>query len=283
MHRIYLLYDDIRPVHSAPYWAGSTVTEYSAAEIGNMIIQKVIEPATIEWEISIVLTAKKDGSLHFCDEYRELNALMIHDSNPLPCMGEYIDRLREGTIFPTLNAKLKYWKIEIDVHDLHKTTLTSHHELYKFTEMSFMLNNPNRKLSKSKGCDSCLCALTVLYGVTGRHSHLLKSPRDHIERVQRVLEVLYKAVVTIKLKKSKIFDEYTGYFGHVTRSGRLDIAKQTAYTVTVLEEPTTRTELRSFLGFCNVARRFVSNIAWLTAPLNWKIKKDQPKESVALD
>ena len=40
--------------------------------------------------------------------------------------------------------------------------------------------------------------------------------------------------------------------------------------------PTSQTELRSFLGMCNVYRMFVQGFAKISAPLNKKTGKNQP-------
>lgn len=94
-----------------------------------------------------------------------------------------------------------------------------------------------------------------------------KSPHDHTEQVRRVLRIPYTAGVTPKLKKCKLFTETIDYFRHVIRPGRLELAEHTANDVVKLELPTTRTELRSFLGPRNVKRCFVPKFARFAAPL----------------
>ena len=41
-------------------------------------------------------------------------------------------------------------------------------------------------------------------------------------------------------------------------------------------EPRTITDVRSFLGLCNVLRRFVKDFGRIAAPLNAMLKKDRP-------
>lgn len=53
-------------------------------------------------------------------------------------------------------------------------------------------------------------------------------PRNHIERVRQLLQLLYNAVVTIKLDKCKIFAKNINNLCHVIRTGRLELAKHSA-------------------------------------------------------
>ena len=63
------------------------------------------------------------------------------------------------------------------------------------------------------------------------------------------------------------------YIGHVIRPGPLGVATKNTEAVKRFKEPTAQTELRSFLGLCNVYQRFVPNFARTSAPLNAFLKK----------
>lgn len=76
-HRIDLLNDDVRPVHSASYRAGQTARKFSPAETDRMISEKLIEPANTKWEASIVLDPKKGGFFCICVDSRRLIAFTI--------------------------------------------------------------------------------------------------------------------------------------------------------------------------------------------------------------
>lgn len=73
-------------------------------EMAKMLELEGNELAQIEWASPIVLAPKKDGTLRFREGYRELNAVAVRDSYPIPRMEECIDSLRDPTIFSNLAA-----------------------------------------------------------------------------------------------------------------------------------------------------------------------------------
>jgi Reverse transcriptase (RNA-dependent DNA polymerase) len=106
-----------------------------------MLKAEVIEPATSEWAIPIVLVAKPDGSTRFCLDYRRLNAVTVRNSYPLPRMDECIDSLGDARIFTTLDCNSGYWQIPVRPVDREKTTFTSHEGLYWFLRMPLGFRN----------------------------------------------------------------------------------------------------------------------------------------------
>lgn len=70
---------------------------------------EVIDSTLAEWTILIFFVSKKDGTLCFCFNNRNLNAAMARDSNPVSRMDECIDLLGDAAIFTTLDCNGSYW------------------------------------------------------------------------------------------------------------------------------------------------------------------------------
>lgn len=105
----------------------------------------------------------------------------------------------------------------------------------------------------------------------------LKPTQDHIDQVRRVLQLLYRASVTLKLKECKLYAEQIDYLGHVIRPGCLELSEHTTDAVVKLIGSTVQMKLCSFLGLCKVSRRFVPNFTHVAVPLKKKLGKDHLK------
>ena len=97
----------------------------------------VIEPSESPWASSIVLVRKKDGSLRYCIDYRQLNDLTIKDSYPLLRTQDCLDELLGSVWFSTLDLQSGYWQIGVHLEDRPKTIFVSRSGLYLFNVMSF--------------------------------------------------------------------------------------------------------------------------------------------------
>lgn len=96
--------------HSAPYRAGPKKRDLEKQETESMLAKGAIEPVQKDWASQNMFFPKKDGSLRFCVNYRELNAVLIRDWYPMPRMDDRIDSLGDATIFWTLDENKGYWK-----------------------------------------------------------------------------------------------------------------------------------------------------------------------------
>ena len=80
---------------------------------------------------------------------------------------------------------------------------------------------------------------------------------DHKSQLRTVLELLETAGVTLHLSKSKLSPIEVDYLGHVIISSAVEIAPDMICSVQGATPPRTVRGVRSFLGLCNVYRRFV--------------------------
>ena len=102
-----------------------------------------------------------------------------------------------------------------------------------------------------------------------------RSIEDHFRHLGEILAILKVAGLSLKLNKCNFFTKTVYYLGHVIRPGKIEVAEKNTAALQGFKEITMQTKLRSFLGMCNVYRRFVPNFARVAAPLNQLLKKGQ--------
>ena len=265
-----------RPITQQPYRAGPKAREFEQEQIDRMLRDNVIEPSQSAWASPVVLVPKKDGTLRFCVDYRRLNTATVRDSYPIPRMDECIDSLGEAKVFTTLDCNSGYWQIPVSKRDVEKTAFVSHSGLYQFIRMPFGLTNAPATFQRTLDLilsgyrwKTCLVYLDDVI--------IFSDNVDlHFKHVEDILRALHKAGVSLKLAKCDFFTSTVKYLGHIIKPGKLEIDNTATAALTKLEHPETQSELRSFLGLCNVYRRFVPNYAQIAAPLTDLLKKGRP-------
>ena len=88
------------------------------------------------------MVRKKDGSLRFCVDFRQLNAATVKDAHPLPRIDDLLDALYGAKWFSTLDLKSGYWQVPISEQDKANTAFrTSSRQLFEFNQVPFGLCN----------------------------------------------------------------------------------------------------------------------------------------------
>ena len=103
------------------------------AQVQQMLSSDVIRPSNSPWASPVVMVRKKDGSLRFCVDFRQLNAATVKDAHPLPRIDDLLDALHGAKWFSTLDLKSGYWQVPIAEQDKEKTAFrTSSGQLFEF-------------------------------------------------------------------------------------------------------------------------------------------------------
>ena len=84
-----ILTPDARPVRCGPRRLAPAGLPTEQKCVQDMLLGRQIEPSDSPWASPVVLVTKKDGSTHFCVDYRWLNTLTTKDAYPLPRIDEF--------------------------------------------------------------------------------------------------------------------------------------------------------------------------------------------------
>ena len=242
--------------------------------INNMREQGVIQPSKSPWASPVVLVPKKDGTQHFCIDYRRLNGITKKDVYPLPRVDDILDTLGDAKYLSSLDLASGYWQVTLDPNSCPKTAFTTYNGLYEFVRMPFGLYNAPATFQRLmqvilsglewKSCfvylDDILIASTTF--------------EDHLKHLREVFTRFRAAGLRLKPTKCNLLRDEVPFLGHVISPK--GIRPDPSNTDKVRDYPTPRdaTTVRQFLGLASYYRRFVTGFAKVAAPLHHLTKKN---------
>ena len=107
-----------------------------------MLLEKgFIRLSVSPWGPPVLFVKKKDGTLRFCVDYRQLNKMTVKNKYPLPRIDDLIDQLKGASVFPKIDLRSRYHQLRIKDADMHKTAFRMLYGYFEFLVMSFGLTN----------------------------------------------------------------------------------------------------------------------------------------------
>ena len=243
-------------------------------QVQQMLSSSVIRPSNSPWASPVVMVKKKDSSLQFCVDFRQLNAATIKDAHPIPRIDDLLDALH-GARWSTLDLKSGYCQVPIQEQDKEKTAFrTSSGQLFEFNQVPFGLCNAPATFSRLMDrvlaglhWETCLFYLDdiIVFAATWE---------EHLARLRQVFERLRHAQLKLWAEKCTFAAKEVSYLSHrVTSEGLLPDPTLLA-AIREIGPPKTATEVRSFLGLAGYYRRYVKNFAAIAGPLHAPTRKD---------
>ena len=234
------------------------------------------------WASPVVLVKKKDGSLRFCIDLRKLNARTIKDAYSLPRIKESLDCLNEASIFTSLDLKSGYWQVELDDESIPLTAFTvGPLGFYEYVRMPFGLTNTPATFQHLM--ESCLGEMHLNWCIIYLDDVIIfsKTPKEHVERLQSVLQKLRTAGLKLKPSKCEFFKNRISYLGHIVSKDGVETDPKKIQVIVDWQVPKTVYDVRSFLGFSNYYRKFMYRYSQIAKPLNNLISGENVKKKKA--
>ena len=262
-----------QPARRVPYSARQEI----ANQLQKMQNDGVIQDSQSPWASPVVLVRKRDGSLRFCVDYRNLNSVTKPDLFPLPRIDDLLDNLGKARYFTTLDLAAGYWQIRVKTGSQEKTAFITHQGLYEFKVMPFgVMNAPAvfqrlmqkvlMKLRKS-GEDFIAVYLDDIIIFS-------KTLQDHLDHLKDAFSCIREANLKLKPSKCSFICEEVEYLGHVVTPNGLKPNTRNLTAVREFPVPNNLKHLRQFLGLTSHYRRFIWNYAKIAQPLYFLTKKN---------
>ncbi|KAL0164208.1 hypothetical protein M9458_039961, partial [Cirrhinus mrigala] len=221
-----------------------SIPERQAMEyIAEALSQGFIQPSTSPAASSCFFVGKKDGGLHPCINYRQLNSQIRQQPYPLPLVPAALEELCGAQIFTKLDLRSAYNLVRIRAGEEWKTAFVTPTGHYKYRVTLF--------------------GLSISPSVFQTFMNLAK----HRQHVQQVLHKLRKHSLYLKIEKCDSWGT------SMPRACRWIRGKSPPYRN---GHNLSVKELQCFLGFSNFYRRFIQNYSSITAPLT-SLLRGKPK------
>ncbi len=101
---------------------------------------------------------------------------------------------------------------------------------------------------------------------------------DHLEHLKTVLTKIKESGLTLKMAKCKWACKETEFLGHRIGGGNIRPTMAKTEAIRNYVRPTTKRQVRAFLGLSGYYRKFIPNFAGVTAPISDMTRKEQPNK-----
>jgi hypothetical protein len=82
-------------------------------QLEELIKKGYICPTVSPWGAPILFIKKKDGTLRFCSDFRQLNKSTVKNKYPLPKIDDLFNNLRGENIFSKIDLRSRYHQVRI--------------------------------------------------------------------------------------------------------------------------------------------------------------------------
>ncbi|KAL2103191.1 hypothetical protein ACEWY4_000059 [Coilia grayii] len=253
------------PIKQPAYRVNPAKRAILRKEVEYLLAHDLAEPSLSSWSSPCLLVGKPDGTYRFCTDYRKLNAVTSPDCYPLPRVDDCVDRIGAARFVSKFDLLKGYWQVPLTPRARELSAFVTPDNFLQYKVMPFGLRNApatfqrliNYVLSGMTGCEAYLDDVVVFSATWGQH----------LEQIKELFERLSRASLTVNLAKCEFAKATVTYLGRVVGRGQVRPVSAKVEAICNFPVPSSRRELRRFLGMVGYYRGFCQNFATVVTPL----------------
>ena len=240
--------------------------------VEEMLAKGLVRPSKSEWVSQPVMVKKvRDGVVldekRPCWDYRFVNDCIRGDAFPLPLPENMFDALQGSRMFSKLDLTKGFWQIPMDEASKAVLAMSTPLGLMEPNFMPFgMKNAPSvfqREMQRVLGERLGKGVLVFIDDIL----IYTQTVDEHEDMVKWVLGRLCEEGYYANPDKCEFFQREVSFLGHVIDEKGLSVQQHKVKSVSEWPQPTTRKDVKSFLGLTGYYRKFVQGYSQVALPL----------------
>ena len=196
---------------------------------------------------------------------RRANEAILRERHPIPTIDEITQGMNGSCVFSKLDLKWGYHQLELTPESRDITTFVTHCGLYRYKRLLFGVNSASEQYQYE-----IQRALAGLEGQVNISDDIIvhgRNQEEHDARLEGVIKRLGECGLTLNAEKSQFNMDRLTFVGMVLSRNGISCTEEKVRAVVEAREPTTTSEVRSFLGLVNYSGRFIRDLATISEPL----------------
>lgn len=266
-----------------PYRCSYADKKEIESQVAELLRHGMIEQSSSPFASPVTMAYKKtdeDGrreKVRMCIDFRELNKLMVPESQPFPLIDDLICRARKCRWFTALDINSAFWSIPIRKRDRYKTGFITQDGHYQWSNMPFGLKNSpaifqriiTSIIQKFNLNDFCTVYIDDILIFS-------KSFEEHLQHIERLLEAIQSVGWKLKFTKCNFATNSVKYLGHIISENEVRPLSDNLISIKKFPVPKSKKNVRQFLGKINFYHKFIQNAARILEPFHRILRKDSP-------
>jgi hypothetical protein len=228
--------------------------------------------ALIDWVSNLVQVNKKQGTIHVCVDYRDINKACPKENYPTHFIDQIIDDCVGSEIFSLIDNLSDYNQIHILPADQHKISFIFPSGTFAYQKISFVLKNVGVTFQRDMSYDfhDTKHIVQPYLDDLPVHSMRRQDPQGHLRaiflryRYYRIHLKPHKCVLCVESRRLLVF---------IVSIHGIEVDPLKVDAILNLPPPSTLCQLQSLQGKENFLRRFIPNYVELKKGFTRLLKK----------
>ncbi|XP_058817323.1 uncharacterized protein LOC131680626 [Topomyia yanbarensis] len=258
---------DVPPTKSAYYNVPAAYREAARQRLQEMERRGIIEKATSapNWISGMSAVAKGNNDFRLVVNMRAPNRAINREYYRLPLLDEMRVKLHGARYFSKLDLSNAFYHLELSEESRVLTTFLAEDGMYRFTRLMFGVNCAPEIFQREmvrilKDVDNIIVFIDDIL-IFAETLEALRAT------VTTVLQILKENNLTLNTTKCEFDQTRIKFLGHELDAEGFHIDHEKIKSVRTFREPTTLSELRSFLGLASFLSPYLENFAKISNPL----------------